>query len=156
MNQNTPMNVFGSSAKKQKKKAEKDPSSPPTGSYPPPPTTHRTRTSVKIPTLNPEVTEMLNRMDSMRRELEDKVNEIVQKSGWSKDRVWGFLNKTKQFKQEQWEKMENEVNSFNLKVWTSLGWEWSVKTPKHDVVQHVSQEKKARMIGGRRRWIPMR
>jgi len=149
----SPLNIFQSSAHKKKKppsevKAQLNLESKtpikPFKERPP-------LKAIPIPAkLDPEVQQMLKRIDEMRKDIENRIEFISRQSGWSKEKIWEYVNNPKNFNKDQWEIVQKENQKFVDKVWASLGSSIHV----HKAHAHATTQRKGKFIGSRRNWIP--
>ena len=143
----SPLNFFQSSAKKKKIPTE-----------PPAQASSKDKlvpvTTPKLPTLqkDPEVTEMLKKIEDMRNDIEQQIEFISRQSGWSKEKIWQFTNDPKNFSSEQWAIVQNENKAFVDKVWAAVAPAIEIHKDQAKKSQEV-KDRKGKFIGSRRKWI---
>lgn len=152
MDHDSPLSSFGKSAQKKSQPAEEKKSLDPK------------ERDKKRREDDREVQKMLDRMDVMRREIEDRLEYIVRISGWTREQLWSYINKQENFSKDQWEIVQKENKAFVERVWSIVGPNFpsSRKSPKTTPASTPGgppaskNPAKAKLIGSRRNWIQMR
>lgn len=107
--------------------------------------------------IDPEISRMLNRIQEMRQGLMDKVETLQRQTGIPPEHILAYIKNSKHFDKEKWEAMEKAARELNQKIYASLGWgAEGGQAPAPKTTARLSQERKARMIGARKNWIPIR
>lgn len=154
MVQESPLNFFHSKAKKQTPaKVE------PQASLPPPKMTSSTHS----PSSNPLIESMLDRMNRMRQELDDKIEELARENGLSQDVMREYLSNPDNFTKEQWEFLQARNNELTKSILASIepAIGQAVKVDVKAIADSVKSpppktSKKGKFVGSRRKWIPTR
>lgn len=108
-----------------------------------------------------EIQKMLDRMDVMRREIEQKLEYIVRISGWTREQLWSFISNQDNFSKDQWELVQKENKAFVDRVWSVIGPNFPknssppASTTPSSSTPHTKNPSKAKTIGARRNWIQM-
>lgn len=102
---------------------------------------------------DPEIAAMLNQIEVMKQDLENKLEKIRQQTGLSKEDLQNFMNNPKNFSPNEWAKLEKTKNEMGDKVWSAIGLELK---PKARTRENIAGERKGKTLGGRKKWIPMR
>jgi hypothetical protein len=150
MSSDSPFNLFGNTAKKAKQPID-------AGSTPPPTEVSKPVQRSPIPIRNYTVEAMLERMNEMRQELDNKIEEASSKHGLSKEKVMEYLNNPKNFTSEQWAFLKGKHEAFTQKIQSNLG--ASVELPGTDNSSStgtLTGSRKNKLPGSRRNWIPTR
>lgn len=104
-----------------------------------------------------DVEKMIVRVREMHDEIDRKLDDIFQKSGWSTKQIKMYLDNPNNFSHEEWERIQKERKNLlnTLKTDSELEKEQSQSSkPKEPEVS--GKERRGKMIGARRNWIPMR
>lgn len=72
------------------------------------------------PVRNLAIEAMLERMNDMRKEIDDKLEALMTTNGVSKDALQRFLNNKQNFTTEQWEFLQQKNDEFSQKIWTAI------------------------------------
>lgn len=103
---------------------------------------------------------MISRVRQLHDEIDRKLDEIYQKSGWSPKYIETFLDNPNNFTREEWEKVQLERQNFldSLKTEKELAMAPAAKTKsqKDRETSQSTKERRGKTIGARRNWIPMK
>jgi hypothetical protein len=113
-------------------------------STPPPTTTYR----------DPEVDAMMKQIRDMSQDLENQMETISKKSGLSYDDLKKAIENPKLFKPADLEALKKKQEDLKQKVWGAVGSMPSKPADKQR--ENVGGERKAKTLGIRKKWIPMR
>jgi hypothetical protein len=151
MAKNSPLNIFSATAK------SKNSSSANTKAVP------------AAPAQNIAVEAMLERMNEMRKDIDDKLESLMYTSGLSKDRMQQYLSNPQNFSKEQWEFLQQKNQEFSDKIWNAVGSTIEVSTnassknieatstydgPSGPASTAALPGRKSKFSGSRRNWIP--
>lgn len=158
MAKDSPLNIFYAAAKSKK------PASPSLGS---------TNTAIKAPPAAPvrniAIEAMLERMNDMRKEIDDKLEALMSTNGLSKDLLHQFLNNPQNFTKEQWEFLQQKNEEFSQKIWSTvepaiginsegaskkIEAKTSYDNPTGPASSSPLPGRKSKFSGSRRNWIP--
>lgn len=165
MTKESPLNFFHSSAKKNKpaESVKSQEQLQPAQELPSEPA-QKPISSASSSYSNPLIESMLDRMNNMRKEIDDKIEEMIKNHNVSNEVIRQYLNNPNNFTPEQWEFLQQRDNEFAKKIWASL--EPAIgQTISLDVesITKAAKEppppapaKKSKMIGSRRKWISTR
>lgn len=103
---------------------------------------------------DPEIREMLKKIDDMKQDLLNKMEYIYRTSGLTYDQVRRYMENPKNFSKKDWEKLQRTKEELGEKVWNALGQELKPKAARER--ENVAGERKAKTLGARKRWIPMK
>lgn len=145
MTENKPFSIFDQ-ASRQLSKKKNEPLQP---KQPLPPEIPQ-----KSPIADEEVESMFQKIDAMKRELLNQMDDIKVKSGIPIEVIDQFLSDSANFPKKTWERLQSEMKELERKTWEAIGQDKKqlVKVRKE---QHISKRKRAKTIGGRRNWLPM-
>lgn len=163
MSKDSPFDLFGSGSKKPLKPSKKTPAPPPpkpeslpsedhlpSNAAPPPPSDNRRR---KVQ-LNPELTRMLERIFEMREDIRKQMEAIFEKTGLSQLEIENFLNNPRNYPPGKWEKIQNEKKMLEEKLDKALGITKKQKAQQQEA--KTAKDRKGKLLGSRKNWIPMR
>lgn len=144
--------IFGEAAHRSqaKKKAPEHPA--PSVEFP-----HKKISSGHIEALNTEIQTNLNQVRDLHDELNRKLEDIYQKTGWDPHHIKKYLENPNNFSPEQWQLIQSQKKYLLGKVWDKLGKE-GVNLQKKMLEaekQKISKDRKGKALGARRQWIPM-
>lgn len=153
MTKESPLNFFHSAAKKPK----------PT--EPAAPLKQQPSVAPKAVAGNPAIENMLERMNQMRREIDDQIDALTREHGLSDERIKQYLGNPSNFSPEQWEFLQQKDNELSQKIWAAVEPLSSTVTiePQSISLQNPSQgstkepstaSRKGKFVGSRRKWIP--
>lgn len=152
MAKNSPLNIFSAAAK------SKQPTSSAT-----------TKMAPAAPVRNIAIEAMLERMNDMRKEIDDKLEALMYTNGLSKDRMQQYLTNSQNFSKEQWEFLQQKNQEFSEKIWDAVGSTTGMesKTPTKNIEATSTYDnptgpasttplpgRKSKFSGSRRNWIP--
>ncbi len=153
MAKNSPLNIFHAAAKIKK-----------------PLTSESKGTKVlnAPPVRNVAIEAMLERMNEMRKEIDDKLEALMCNNGLSKDRLQEFLKNPQNFTKEQWQFLQQKNEEFSQKIWSAvdsveglspgINSHSESKTDYHESSGPASTAtmtgRKSKFAGSRRNWIP--
>lgn len=103
---------------------------------------------------DPEIRDMMKKIDEMKQDLLKRMELIHLKSGLTYDQIRGYMENSKNFTPAEWEKLQKTKNELGEKVWNTLGQELKPKTAH--VRENIAGERKAKTLGARKRWIPVK
>lgn len=101
-----------------------------------------------------EIKEMLAKIDEYRTNIEKITDEAYQKLGKNFNEILTYLNNPNNFPSKVWQELQRERNERQNKVNKMIGKESKGKAIKKP--QDAGQKRKSKMIGARKRWLPMR
>ena len=99
---------------------------------------------------------MMNDMHEMQSKIEEELEKLIKVTGFSKEQVWQFLERSHNFKTEQWEKAQASYKDLKEKVGSALIIEPSDLAALPTRVQTKEQHRKAKFTGARRNWLSTR
>jgi hypothetical protein len=104
-----------------------------------------------------DVEKMIKKVREMHDEIDRKLDDIFQKSGWSTKQIKTYLDNPNNFSPEEWERVQYERKTLikSLKTEGDLEKEES-QSNQPKPTEGGSKERRGKMIGARRNWIPMR
>lgn len=104
---------------------------------------------------DPEVVKMFSRMREMRLDLENQLDSVKKKGEESKFDVEAYLAKSVHFRPQEIEKSLQDQKEFEEKINDVLSPESCLKKIKKSK-EKLTQERKNKTLGSRKKWIPMR
>lgn len=152
----SPLNMFHSAAKKNK-----NPGSAEIASTPPPSLPKAAKASIR----NPIVESMLDRMNQMRGEIDDKIEALTRDHNISNETIRQYLGNPNNFTKEQWEFLQEKNHELSQKIWAVVEPISSTVALNKEAVLEASTEthphtstpgRKGKFVGSRRKWISTR
>lgn len=99
---------------------------------------------------------LMREMREMQSKIEEELEKLVKVTGLSKDEVWQFLERSHNFKTEQWEQAQARCKDLKEKISAALTIDpTEVATPPART-QTKEQHRKAKFTGARRNWLSTR
>jgi hypothetical protein len=100
--------------------------------------------------------DMISKTKVLHDEIDKKLDEIFQKTGWSTKQIKMHLDNPNNFTSEEWERVQKE----RQKLLNSLKTEQELKAPekgelKPEQATKLNKERRSKTIGARRNWISM-
>lgn len=160
--------IFGlfSSSPKPKRSVKKDepvkkvtpppPSVAPAPTPNPPPATNILPSGGLIPfspnMTQAEVEQVFAKMSQMRDELEDKLEDVIAKSGFTREEITQYFNDPKKCPPIEWDRLQRKKEDLEEKLFGK----------KHTVIKKQKQltkdtkNRKSKTQGARKKWIPMK
>jgi hypothetical protein len=131
-------NIFETAAKSGKKKAT--------------PKLQTHKKSTKVSHQDPEIQEMLDKIEFMKEDLRTRLDEIHRKTGLSKEILEGMISIPGNFFPATIEKLHKDYDTLRDRAFKAVGKD-KTQTKKRG---NISGERKAKSLGARKKWIPMR
>lgn len=147
MDKNSSNNIFDEASKKGKSHPSKETATP---------TPPDISSQITPPTLTELDTQMLfDRVRELQKDLDEKKAELQSTLASSPTQVIQFFSDPKNFSIDQWNIIQNNRSDLEKKVWALLG-----KDPKQVRDKQLEDQKdksrKAKSLGTRHNWIPIR
>jgi hypothetical protein len=98
---------------------------------------------------------MFNRVSEMQKDLDKKTDDLKEKISLSPKDVVNFFSEAKNFTPEQWNIIQNNRSDLEKKTWAVIGKDPAVHKEKK-LEDKNTKQRKAKSIGARNNWIPMR
>ncbi|WP_068467681.1 hypothetical protein [Candidatus Protochlamydia phocaeensis] len=108
-----------------------------------------------------DVADMLVQVRRMHDELDRKLDEVYQKSGWSPKYIKDYLDNPNNFTAKQWGRLEEQRRALMNTLKTEEEKVEEAKKAKEPVTppadsSKMGKERRGKMLGARRNWISMR
>ncbi|MCE2982513.1 MAG: hypothetical protein LW832_02990 [Parachlamydia sp.] len=104
-----------------------------------------------------DVQNMIGKAKQLHDEIDRHLDDLFQKSGWSIKQIRTYLDNPNNFSSADWEKIQGErkrlLNSLKTDKEMAEAPNEDLKPPSSEP---QSKERRSKMIGARRNWIPMR
>lgn len=101
-----------------------------------------------------EVGSIFKRIREMDQDLQKRIQRICQLSGMSKEELESYIEDPKNFRADQWKKMQEEKEEYEAKIVTGLGME--AKTRSQGIKKKkLDKDRKGKMLGARKKWLQM-
>lgn len=142
MEKQHPFNIFGSSKESTGKKPAK--------THPPPANVQQKTPTETIQSVNATIKKIFE----MQEELKTKLEDIYEKTGLSRKEIEDFLKNPKNFPPGKWEQIQKDRALLEEKIQAIIGVD-----KKHVAKQEeskLSKDRKGKLLGGRKNWIPIR
>lgn len=141
-------NIFDEAGKKSSTPKKKEPAVPqaPVAGVPPLPNVNIT---------DDQLAEMFERAKKMRTEIEEKLQEVYDKTGLTRKQVETYMNNPKNFSIQEWQNIQIGRKDWEGRLYGLIGQEYKEKRQKA-VQDQSSKERKGKTLGARKNWIPMR
>lgn len=108
--------------------------------------------------LGDDLQEMMAKMKKMHDELDRKLDEAYQKTGWTHQGIKNYLENPNNFRDFEWDRVQRERKGLLSQIWKSLGNDASERFQKSEKKKEgdkAAKGRKGKTLGGRRKWIPM-
>lgn len=153
MNEESPMNIFSAAAKKKKSRSSTKSGKEPAPQEKPPVAPASRHTVLRY---DGEIDEMLQRIHEMKDDLDAKMELLVNYSGITKERLHHLINtNAKHLAQEQVDFLNNQPKKLAEELWAIVGSQSLGGLPQKNEADR-SKVFKAKMMGSRRNWMPLR
>ncbi len=104
---------------------------------------------------DPEIAAMMKQVQDMKQDLQNKVESISKKSGLSYDDLKKAID-PKNFKPADLEVLKQKQEALKAKVMGAIGTPIASSGAAPKKRENVAGERKAKTLGVRKKWIPMR
>lgn len=142
-------NIFEAAAKKRPTVPKRPSAAPQSGAASTP------SAPAKKPALsNEDVQKMLDHMEKLTQEINEKLQVLYEHSGLSPKNVKLYLEKFGGIDTKEWKKSQQDVKALEEKIWTVLGTQ-AKATEKAKEQAKAAKARKGKVVGGRQRWIRM-
>lgn len=102
---------------------------------------------------DPQVKEMLEKIDAIKKELKDKVAELIEKHGYTPASIRKYLNDPKNFTPAQWTQIQKQKDDITKAIGIAID---PMMRKQTKVVEKAKGDRaKNKSIGARKRWMPM-
>lgn len=111
-----------------------------------------------------ESTRMILQMKKMHDEIERMMNEILDKTGWSPNYLKKYLADSGNFSKMEWEEIQKQRSEFMDSIEMPKDWAKQAAGGKKEPFSRdkgasdtsIAKERRGKVAGARRKWIPMR
>lgn len=104
--------------------------------------------------LDPETEAIFQKIASMEKDLEQKIEKICELSGMTRREVEKYIDDPSNFSKDKWSEVNQRVTEFEEKMYKQFGGQLKKKVLKKKKDQ-MSKERKGKTLGGRKGWIQM-
>jgi uncharacterized protein YdcH (DUF465 family) len=106
---------------------------------------------------DPELAEMLSQLHFMKSDLKSKFEEICRKSGLTIEQIENWIQTPKNLSPAEAAKLKSEREALADEVWQTLGPHLrpKAKTSVTTMRNNPDNERKAKTLGARKRWLPV-
>lgn len=108
-----------------------------------------------------EIQDMIKKMKEINSDIDKKLDEIFQKTGWDMRTIKRHLDNPDNYSKGQWERLQEKRKTQYNKLWEDLG-KMGI-SPEEKFVQNQKKEeekiargRKGKTLGARKNWIPVR
>lgn len=102
-----------------------------------------------------DVREIMEKAAKMHDELEQKLEETYQKTGWQRQAIKQFLENPNNFSKSEWELVQRQRDYLVNQTWSLITEEEKTRL-LHEEKKKQSQVNKGKSLGARKNWIPIR
>jgi hypothetical protein len=102
-----------------------------------------------------QLAEMFERAKRMKVEIEEKLQEVYDKTGLTRKQVETYMKDPKNFTVQEWQNIQIGRKDWEGRLEHLMGQEYKQKRAKA-VQDQSSKERKGKTLGARKNWIPMR
>jgi hypothetical protein len=104
---------------------------------------------------DPETEEMLKKMKDMKEDLKNKIDLIKNKNSAEAKQFKKMLENPSNFSKKEWNDIQKAKKLLGDKIWQAIG---KPETPEEGLQSSPSNpmNRKAKTLGSRKKWIPMR
>lgn len=105
-----------------------------------------------------EMTQMLEKINKMRRDLEKKLEDLYDQSGLSKEQLQAYMDNPQNVGTPQWQKIQQRREELSEKLYGMIGAEERIRSmaKKNQEVEKNTKARKSKTLGNRKKWIPIR
>jgi hypothetical protein len=105
-----------------------------------------------------EMTQMLEKINKMRRDLEKKLEDLHDQSGLSKEQLQAYMDNPQNVGTPQWQKIQQRREELSEKLYGMIGAEERIRAmaKKNQEVEKNTKTRKGKTLGNRKKWIPIR
>ncbi|PJD96127.1 MAG: hypothetical protein CK425_06910 [Parachlamydia sp.] len=104
-----------------------------------------------------EMTQMLEKINKMRRDLEKKLEDLHDQSGLTKEQLQAYLDNPQNVGTPQWQKIQQRREELSEKLYGMIGAEERIRAAKkNQEVEKNTKARKSKTLGNRKKWIPIR
>lgn len=151
MDKNSSNNIFDEASKKGKGQPSKETAIPRLAD---------TSSKLNTPPQNQDLTEidtqmLFDRVRELQKDLDEKKAELHDTIATSPTQVIQFFNDPKNFSIDQWNIIQNNRSDLEKKVWALLGKDPN-KVREKQIEDQKEKSRKAKSLGTRHNWIPIR
>lgn len=102
-----------------------------------------------------QVASLFEKAKKMRQEIDQKLQEVYDKTGMTRKEVENYMSNPKNFTVQEWQNIQIGRKDWEGRLYGILGQEYKEKRAK--IVQdQSSKERKGKTLGARKNWIPVR
>ena len=104
--------------------------------------------------LDPEIEQMMKKIDEMDYSLQEKMDKLCEQSGMTKNELDDYIGNPNNFSSDQWQKASQNSEQWEKKIYSKLG----VKMKKEMMVkksQKSTKQFKGKTLGSRKGWLKM-
>lgn len=100
-----------------------------------------------------EVKEMIDRIDTIKKELSEQVAVLIEKHGYTPNSIKKYLNDPRNFTPEQWLAIQKQKEEIAKTVGVAI--DPIMRKQKKLMEKKQDDRSKNKSIGARKRWMPM-
>ncbi|MBS4168006.1 hypothetical protein [Parachlamydia sp. AcF125] len=114
--------------------------------------------SEKKPISDEELTQMLERMNDMRRDIEKQLENVYSNSAMPPHDIQAFLDNPQNMGTSLWEKVQQQKSQVAERLHAMLGIEQTARRDlqKHKAAEVETKKRKGKLLGTRKKWIPIK
>lgn len=147
MNQDKPSNIFDEASKELKKVQEGQSHDVKKGEKGTPKVS-------SIPLADADIETMFNKMRKMDEDLQNRMERICELTGMSRHEVKSFIENPNNFTSSQWQKVQQEKDELERKIYASIGMKAKQQIAKKKK-KKITKSRKGKTLGSRKGWIQM-
>ena len=103
---------------------------------------------------DPELKEWVEKMDKMRKELNEKTNKLLEKGGHTPLSIKRYLDDPKNFSPQDWQLIQKQRDTLEADLGLAIDPAFK-KMKKTKETKVLSKERKGKTLGSRKRWLDM-
>lgn len=107
------------------------------------------------PISDEELAALFSRGQQISKEINDKLGEAFEKSGYSRKQIESYVNDPRNYTAEQWQIFEVSRGDWEVRLYHLLGKEYKKKR-KQAIEDKITKERRGKTLGARKNWMPMR
>jgi uncharacterized protein YoxC len=140
--QENPFNIFDEATRRLNQQKKSKPM-PPSSSV---------KSEQRATPSNEETERLFSKIQSMHDDINRKLEEMYQKAGWTADSVKDYLNNPNNFNSTDWQHIQDQRKQLLGKVKQAINQGQEEKIDK----DKIGKERRAKTLGARKNWLPMR
>jgi len=105
-----------------------------------------------------ELTQTLEKISKMRRDLEKKLEDLYEQSGMSREQLQSYMENPQNVGTPMWDRIQQRREELSEKLSGMIGAEEKIRATakKTQEADKITKNRKGKTLGNRKKWIPIR